>query len=555
MKEQPGEFPNEVTLYRKYRPQALGDVLGQDHVVTVLRNALAEEKVSHAYLFAGPRGTGKTTVARILAKRLNCERPQGAEPCGTCSHCEASRQHADLDLIEIDAASNRGIDEIRALKERIRLAPTSGRYKVYIVDEVHMLTKEAFNALLKTLEEPPHHAIFILATTELQKVPDTIRSRCQTFLFRRAPVALVEQRLAHIANREGCDIEKEAVFLIASHSEGCFRDAESLLGQVLSVREGTITARDVEKLLGITGFEIVQTLVDHLIAKDARAALELVQMVADRGVSLRRFTEDVTRYLRALTSFSAAGIHGESFAPSVEAHLLTQAEHGDAGTFLWMLRLFLRAKTEMRDATYEELPFELAILEWCQPALPSSPTPPEKQQEKEESGAEQLRKPALAPATAEAREEHREKPSGSSPPPENNVALFEKVTSLWQPLLEESARLNPLLVSTLEACVPVAVRGNILYLVTSYPLYRDRISDKGVRTPLEDALGTLLGERLLLRVVHKNDTAALGLPEPQPRKSPVVRTAVPRGEKEAERSITSEALSIFGGELLEQPKS
>ena len=533
--------PNEPTLYRKYRPQVLSEVLGQEHVVTVLRNALTDQKVAHAYLFAGPRGTGKTTVARILAKRLNCEQPKGADPCGTCGHCEASLKQADLDLIEIDAASNRGIDEIRALKERIRLAPTSGPYKVYIVDEVHMLTKEAFNALLKTLEEPPPHALFILATTELHKVPDTIRSRCQTFLFRRAPVALLCERLTAIAAKEDVDMDTEAMRLVAHHSDGCFRDAESLLGQVMASTEGRIEVRDVEMLLGITGFETVQTLVDHLLTKNARSALELVHAVADRGISLRRFADDITRYLRALASFSAAGVHSESFAPTVEAHLRRQAERAETAACIALLRLFLRAKTEMRDATYEEMPLELAILEWCAGSPPSDH--PEAPGSKENESV-QSEKTAITVRTPADERPPRRRERASE---ENDVALFEKVSSLWHTFLRESARLNPLLLSTLEACVPVAVRGNMLYLVTAYSLYRDRISDQGVRTPLEDLLGTLSGQRLLLRVVHKDESVSLGLPEPQPER---LKAFAATHEVSGERNLTADALSVLGGEVL-----
>ncbi len=236
---------NDTTLYRKYRPQRMEEVSGQEHVLAVLKNAITEGRVAHAYLFSGPRGTGKTTIARILAKRLNCQESNGTEPCGKCPQCVAHANRANLDLIEIDAASNRGIDEIRALKDRIGLAPASGKYKVYIVDEVHMLTKEAFNALLKTLEEPPSHAIFILATTELHKVPETIKSRCQTFLFKRASVQQLIERLNKISKSEEIEIDEAALRLIAHHSEGCYRDAESLLGQVLSLKTNKITKNDV----------------------------------------------------------------------------------------------------------------------------------------------------------------------------------------------------------------------------------------------------------------------------------------------------------------------
>jgi DNA polymerase III subunit gamma/tau len=522
---------SEPTLYRKYRPALLHDVRGQDHIVTVLRNALASGKVAHAYLFAGPRGTGKTTIARILSKRLNCEHPNGEDACGKCARCVAAVANASLDIVEIDAASNRGIDEIRALKERIRLAPTAGKYKIYIVDEVHMLTKEAFNALLKTLEEPPAHAIFVLATTELQKVPDTIRSRCQTFLFRRAPVPLLEERLRTIAKAEGMTIEDDALLLIAQHSDGCFRDAESLLGQIAGVSRDTITAADTALLLGIAGFEVIQSFVERLLERDARAALETIHDIERRGVLLARFADDATRYLRALASVAAAGIHSEAFAPTVEEGLRRQAARAGTEHSVRLLRLFLRAKTEMRDTDDAELPLALAILEWC--GEHSAGTPP--------GGNRAVREPARPQARAT-------RAAAAAPEPareQENAALFGKVTAAWPTFLERSVRLNPLLLSTLQACIPSTVRGKTLYLVTKYSLYQDRMSDDAVRRALEDLLAEIVGASVLLRTVLERDAVGLGLPEGQQ-----IATPTPAHAPATNAGTITDALSIFGGELV-----
>lgn len=549
----PAKNAPEGVLYRKHRPQTLSAVLGQDHVVTVLTNALTEGRVAHAYLFAGPRGTGKTTVARILAKRLNCRKPRGTDPCGSCARCVAFAASSDLDLIEIDAASNRGIDEIRALKERIRLSPAAGAYKVYIVDEVHMLTKEAFNALLKTLEEPPAHAIFILATTDLHKVPDTIRSRCQTFQFRRAPVLLIEQRLADLARAEGATVEDEARSLIALHSEGCFRDAESILGQALATPGKAVTAQDVQQLLGVTGFTTVQTLVARLLEQDALAALTLLRDVSEQGASLRVFADDVTRYLRAATSYAAAGVHSETFSPAVEEGLRVQAVAGSL-TLLRLLRLFLRAKTELRDSLYEELPLELAVIEWCeQKDAPSRPVSGEALTAAAVSVVSAPAASAPAPPregdalTLSSHNGTRPEPAHANAKQPDNPTLYEKVRSVWQSFLERSVTLNPLLLSTLEACVPVAVRGNTLYLVTTFSLYKERLTDMGVRSPLEDELESLLGEKLLLRVVDAKETLAMGLPEPQPQHS---SSRTPAQDAPEPQSITADVVSLFGGEVV-----
>ncbi len=555
MTENASTNSHEITLYRKYRPQTLGDVFGQHHVLTVLKNALKEGRVAHAYLFAGPRGTGKTTIARILAKRLNCLNPKESEPCGDCVHCQAFAAKASLDLIEIDAASNRGIDEIRALKDRISLAPTSGKYKIYIIDEVHMLTKEAFNALLKTLEEPPAHAKFILATTELHKVPDTIKSRCQTFLFRRASVKLLLERMQKIASAEGAQIDEKALLLIANHSEGCFRDAESLLGQVLATQGSNISVADVEVMLGVIGFEQIQDFISRLLNKDTRAAIDTIQKLTDRGASLRRFADDVTRYLRAVASMSAAGVHSESFDPVVEERLQEQVKKNNTDTFIKLLRLFLRAKSEMRDATYEELPLELVIIEWCEGANKTTPpqAPPTANQ-----AASVANKPTMpsqdTPKVAEisARPKlvlNKQEPRGDEMMADN-PQMLEKVVNAWREFMERTAALNPLLVSTLEACRPCAVRGNALYLLTEYTLYKERITDNRVREPLEKLLEEIIGEKALIRVAHKSEAASLRLP--QPTEIPVEPQTTAQNSNSQPNTVdaTADALAVLGGELV-----
>ncbi len=560
MTNDPRSAYQERTLYRKYRPQRFADVLGQDHVVTILTNALREGQLAHALLFAGPRGTGKTTIARLLARRLNCEHPAGPEPCDTCSCCVASQQNVHLDVIEIDAASNRGIDEIRALKERIVLAPSAGAFKVYIVDEVHMLTKEAFNALLKTLEEPPTHAVFILATTELHKVPDTIRSRCQTFLFRRAPVALITQRLAAIAKKEELVLEPTALLLIAQHSEGCFRDAESLLGQVLALHtdDQPVTALVVERALGMTSIETTQSFAEALFERAAHPALTALHAVMDRGASVRAFADDLTRYLRAVASMAIASVHSESYPPTIETRLREHAARYRDQDLVALVRVFLRAKTEMRDTAYDALPLEVAILEWCGPGKDDGRPParedagrrpvvgearsvqwsPEKVDERSQETSSASRGPA---ASSRVREEGTENP-----------LLYERVLEVWPAFLEKSTTLNPLLLSTLEACVPVAVTDTTLHLVTQYTLYRDRIRDRVVRTPLEDALELLTGTRLVLSVLHGTEAKARGIPESSTRAEEM---AAARRATHQERNLTVDALATLGGELLGQSSS
>jgi DNA polymerase-3 subunit gamma/tau len=274
---------NKVVLYRKYRPQSFDEVLGQDHLVGILKNAVKMGRISHAYLFAGPRGTGKTSVARILAKEAGC---------------------SDIDLIEIDAASSRGIDEIRALREAVHFAPLQSKVKVYIIDEAHMLTKEAFNALLKTLEEPPKHVIFILATTEFDKMPETIVSRCQNFTFHKIPENILRSSVISIAKKEGFEVDDEAAGLIALSGEGSFRDSQSILDQVFSLgdknKDRRISGREIREFLAIPRAEMVENFILSLLEKKADRGLEIIQQAVRENLDMRIFMKLILRDIRSM---------------------------------------------------------------------------------------------------------------------------------------------------------------------------------------------------------------------------------------------------------------
>ena len=288
-----------VAIPRKYRPKKFSEVTGQEFITETLRNAIKTGRVSHAYIFAGPRGVGKTTTARIVAKALNCENLLDGEPCNECSNCVEIAKGAFPDVIEIDAATNRGIDQIRELRESVHYAPAKGKKKVYIIDEFHMLTKEAFNALLKTLEEPPEHVVFILATTEIDKIPPTILSRCQKFIFRKIPKELMLETLKNICSKESVEFEEEALHLIAVASEGCMRDAESLLDQAIALGGGKVRAKEVSEFLGVLTTRDIIELLKLAFSGDKGALRERLKKLESSGYNplfvLRQLLEVVER--------------------------------------------------------------------------------------------------------------------------------------------------------------------------------------------------------------------------------------------------------------------
>ncbi len=353
---------------RKYRPQTFDEVVGQAHITQTLKNAIEQRRLAHAYLFVGPRGTGKTSTARILAKALNCEKGPATKPCGVCAQCVEIAEGRSLNVLEFDAASNTQVDKVRELIiENVKYAPASGRYKVYIVDEVHMLSASSFNALLKTLEEPPSHVIFIFATTDPQKLPLTIISRCQRFDLRRIPAPLIEQHLHFIAGKEKIDLDPGAAQAIARGAEGGLRDAESMLDQLVAFCGSRITGEDVLNVFGFTAQETVSALCGALLGGQCGEALGAVQAQAEKGKDLSRLMADVISHLRDLLVTKA---DPEGLRADVSPELFTALEQQAAGIstdrLLELIEQFAAAETRMKWAPNKKLHFEIAIIKAVQ---------------------------------------------------------------------------------------------------------------------------------------------------------------------------------------------
>jgi len=363
---------NNLVLYRKYRPQNFSEIIGQDHIVQTLQNSLKSKSISHAYLFSGPRGSGKTTIARIFAKAINCEKPSGFEPCNKCNSCQEIMSSRSLDLIEIDAASHTGVDDIRDLISGIKFSPVKSKYKIFIIDECHQLSKSAANALLKTLEEPPAHAIFILATTEAHKMIPTIISRCQRFDFKRLQIPEIIKKLEFILKKEGIKFEPPVLPLIALNARGSFRDAESLLDKCMNftAQDKLISLKEVKDLLGIVEVGQISQLVDFLILKSPKEAFLHLNSMVDGGVDLQEFAKTLIFYLRQCLIFkinkSLIDIETSGFSKEEIKKMESQVTNMPEKEIQSMLELFIDAENKMKYATILQLPLELVIVDITQ---------------------------------------------------------------------------------------------------------------------------------------------------------------------------------------------
>lgn len=361
-----------TALYRKFRPQEFEDVKGQEHIVTTLKNQIKADRIGHAYLFCGTRGTGKTTIAKILARAVNCEHPVDGSPCNTCKTCRAINEGTSMNVIEIDAASNNGVDNIREIREEVAYRPTTGKYKVYIIDEVHMLSTGAFNALLKTLEEPPSYVIFILATTEAHKIPITILSRCQCYDFRRITADTIAARLQELMDKEGNDVEEKAIRYIAKAADGSMRDALSLLDQCIAFYLGEkLTYEKVLENLGAVDTQVFSRMLRQILRQDTAGTIKTLDEIIIQGRELGQFVTDFIWYLRNLLLISTSEHPEEAVDASAEnlERMKEESSMVDAETLMRYIRIFSELSNQIKYASQKRVLVEIALIKLCQPVM------------------------------------------------------------------------------------------------------------------------------------------------------------------------------------------
>jgi DNA polymerase III subunit gamma/tau len=485
--------------YRKWRPTTWDQVIGQEHITGTLHNAVSADRVAHAMLFAGPRGTGKTSSARLLAKAVNCLAEDfTARPCNECEHCQAVNNGRFLDLIEIDAASNTSVDDVRDLRDKINFSPNQGRFKVYIIDEVHMLSTAAFNALLKTLEEPPAHAIFILATTEIHKIPATVLSRCQRHEFRRIPVHDIVVNLETVAENENLQVEPEAFTMIGRQATGSMRDAISLLDQLASTAQ-EITLEMTQSVLGTAASQSVLDIITAILDKDSARGLDQLHQTLDGGSDPRQFARQIVDYLRNLLLVRMGNANQIDATTDVRAQMAQHAQAFSVQELMRVVRVFNHAANDARIAWQPALPLELAFVESLDgsPEMvtsnqvadsPDPPTPkPQKQTgiSQDAAPASMVTPPPTPPAPAQPKAESLPNPIGQK----------------WREILAQVRQKNPQTQALLNSCKPLGIKNGTLLLGFNGEFAKTKMEQGDNLEVLTGVMEKVLGKKMPVRCV------------------------------------------------------
>jgi DNA polymerase-3 subunit gamma/tau len=516
-----------LVLARKFRPQTFEEVAGQEHVVRTLANAVGQGRIGHAFLFSGPRGVGKTSIARILAKSLNCEKGPTAAPCNVCPNCKEITDGTSMDVREIDGASNRGIDEIRELRENVRFAPAASRYKIFIIDEVHMLTREAFNALLKTLEEPPAHVVFIFATTENHKVPATILSRCQCYDFRRISLAQITANLSRVAAAEGITISPSALSWIAEAGDGSMRDAQSIFDQVISYAGLNISDEDVEDILGLADRKYLYRLSEAVLSRDAAQCLMILEEAYLAGIDMKHFYSVLLKHFRNLLIVKIAGDAGASFdiAPEQVEKIKRQISNATRETLQRYVDILLGEAESLRRSQEVRMKIEtiLVRMAYLEPMLPVGEilAALESLEHKLAGGVVKAASPLASPP-AQARSAIPAHPPDESTFPAGTAAgrptPERQGRSAAKPALDEDLksfvkRHNALLGSKIEQADVLGVEGGVLTMgFPSNCLFLDDLMEKPQKEELERIAGIYYSQpvTLAIKILEASKTAQIG---------------------------------------------
>jgi len=541
-------------IYRRWRPQAFAEVVGQEHVTRTLRNAVKVGRVGHGYLFTGPRGVAKTSTARILAKAINCLDPRDGEPCNACAMCRSIAEGTSYDVIEMDAASNGLVDNVRDLRQHVMTHPDQARRKVYILDEAHRMSAPAFDALLKTLEEPPEHVVFILVTSEPDRIPATIVSRCQRFDFRRLPQRGIVGRLLEICQAEGVAIDPAACDLIARAATGSMRDAQSVLDQLFALGGDRITLADVEAVLGTAGTGAAAQLAEHVVRRDHAAGLRLIGKAIADGADPRQFCRDVTDYLRGLLLLKLGGADDQlDVSAETLAAMNALAKEADTGQLLRAVKLFGQADVGWRGTLHFQLPLELAFVESTleeaarpEPQVPTATTSPRPDAPfrpqrgspphpltsaagvKPAAPAAPIDQPPHRPARRGDDPSSAASPTGTAPSSAPPASLAE-VRTAWPRVKRAIRAVNRRLEAFMNDVRPVGVEDGKLLLEARFASHQEQVMKPDQRDLIEAEVERALGRRLSISCSVATTWAPDEEEEIDPRDTPVVRAAIQRG--------------------------
>ncbi|MBU0597621.1 DNA polymerase III subunit gamma/tau [Patescibacteria group bacterium] len=525
-------------LYRKYRPQTFNDLVGQNPIKITLQNEVEQDRVAHAYLFSGPRGVGKTTTARLLAKAVNCQDKKSSEPCNKCDFCMEFSSGRAMDLIEIDAASHTGVDNVREnIIENSRFTPQRTKYKVFIIDEVHMLSVSAFNALLKTLEEPPEYVIFILATTEIHRVPETIISRCQRFDFRRVSVDELVKRLQLIAKKEKITIEDSILENIAKRAEGSVRDVEVLLSQIMALGEKKITEETASLVIPRSDMALVIEFFRSIVQQDSPAAIALVNRLVEEGVNIQEFTKDLIEFLRKVLLLKVSDSLDEIIKLDLDKKVLTDIKKYisliSTDQVIKMLDTIISRSREIKFSSIIQLPLELAAVELCGVNKPEAESIKEKQKPDDD----------MASSAGQSDEKTATKGSDSMLNKQSKIQNFSQIVKIWPQILQRIKAHNHSISVSLKIGTPLKLKDNSLVVGFQHKFHADRLNTRNIRKIIEDIITEITGLKI------KYQSLVVSGDELEKSKKEFTK-ATPKKEKDEE--VWNQALQVFGGEVVEE---